>query len=71
MFITGMSVFRLKSDFRFFENKETCIKLIKYSQNMDDISIVSKDRLDNGKGIDNPSLNTVSTHLNQFRLSSD
>ena len=51
--------------------KETGIKLIKYSQNMDNISLVSKDKLDNGKGLDNPSLNTVSTHVNQFRLSSD
>ena len=29
--ITGMSVFRLKSDFRFFRMKETGIKLIKYN----------------------------------------
>ena len=49
---------------------ESNIKLIKYSQNIDNISIVSKDRLDNGKGLDNPSLNTVSTHLN-LKLSSD
>ena len=55
----------------FLRIKETDIKLIKYSQNMDKISIVSKDRLDNWKGLDNPSLNTVSTLLNQFRLSSD
>ena len=54
----------------FLRIKESGIKFIKYSQNMDNITIVSKDRLDNGKGLDNPSLNTVSTHLNQFRLSS-
>ena len=63
------SDFSLISDF--LRIKKSGIKLIKYSQNMDNISIVSKDRLDNGKGLDNPSLNTVSTHLNQFRLSSD
>ena len=63
------SDFSLISDF--LRIKETCIKLIKYSKNMDNISIVSKDRLDNGKELDNPSLNTVSTHLNHFRLSSD
>ena len=57
-----MSVFRLKSDFRFFEKKETGIELKKYGQNMDKISIVSKDRLDSGKGLDNPSLKTVSKH---------
>ena len=62
------SDFSLISDF--LRIKESGIKLIKCSQNMD-ISIVSKDRLNNGKGLDNPSLNTVSTHLNQFRLSSD
>ena len=57
----------------FLRIKETGIKFIVYSQNMDNISIVSKDRLDGEKGLDNPSLNTVSTHLklNQFRLSSD
>ena len=39
--------------------KETGIKLIKYGQNMDNISIVSKDRLDSGNRLDNPSM-TVS-----------
>ena len=63
------SDFSLISDF--LRIKELGIKFLKYSQNMDKISIVSKDRLDSGKGLDNPSLNTVSTHLNQFRLSSD
>ena len=63
------SDFSLISDF--LRIKKSGIKLIKYSQNMDNISIISKDRLDNGKGLDNPSLNTASTHLNQFRLSSD
>ena len=53
------------------QNQETGIKLIKYSQNMDKISKVSKDRFDSSKGLDNPFLNTVSTLLNQFRLSSD
>ena len=51
------SDFSLISDFLRIE--ETCIKLIKYSQNMDNISIVSKDRLAIGKGLDNASLNTV------------
>ena len=54
------SDFSLISDF--LRIKLTGIKLIKYDQNMDKISIVSKDRLDNGKGLDNPSLNTVSKH---------
>ena len=54
------SDFSLISDF--LRIKETGIKLIKYVQNMDKISIVSKDRLDNGKGLDNLSLNTVSKH---------
>ena len=53
------SDFSLISDF--LRIKETGIK---YSQNMDNISIISKDRLNSGKGLDNPSLNTVSTHLN-------
>ena len=54
-FLSGMSVFKLKSDFGFFLRiKETGIKLINYSQNMD-ISNVSKDRLGNGKELDNPS----------------
>ena len=60
------SDFSLISDF--LRIRETCITL---SKNMDNISIVSKDRLDDGKGLDNPSLRTVSTHLNHFRLSSD
>ena len=55
----------------FLRIKESGMKFIKYSHDMDNISIVSKDRFNNGKGLDNPSLNTVSTHLNQFRLSSD
>ena len=63
------SDFSLISDF--LRTKETGIELIKYSQNMDNVSIVSKDRFDNGKGLDNPCQNTVSTHSNQFRLSSD
>ena len=63
------SDFSLISDF--LRIKVTGINLIKYSQNMDNISIVSKDRLDNDKGLGLPSLNTVSTHVNQFRLSSD
>ena len=54
------SDFSLISDF--LRTKETGIKLIKYSQNMDKISIASKDRLDSGKGLDNPSLITVSKH---------
>ena len=54
------SDFSLISDF--LRIKETGIKSIKYSQNMNKVSIVSKDRLDNGKGLNNPSLNTVSTH---------
>ena len=57
----------------FLRIKETGTKLIKSCQNMDNISIVclSKDRLDSGKELDNPSLNTISTHLDQIRLSSD
>ena len=54
------SDFSLISDF--LEIKESGIKLIKYGKNMDKISIVSKDRLDSGKGLDNPCLNTVSKH---------
>ena len=54
------SDFSLISDF--FRMKETAIKLIKYGQHMDKISIVSKDRLDSGKRLDNPSLDTVSKH---------
>ena len=42
--------------------KENGIKLSKYSSNMDKTSVVSKDKLDSGKGLDNPSLNTVSKH---------
>ena len=59
---SGMSVFRLKSDFRFLRIKENGIHLIKYSQNMNKISIVSKGRLGSDKGLDNPSLNTGSKH---------
>ena len=56
----------------FLRIKESGIKSIKYSQNTDNISIVSKDRLDNiGKQLDDPPLNTASTHLNQLKLSSD
>ena len=55
----------------FLKIKETGVKVIKYGPNMDKTSIASKDMLDGGIGIDNPSLNTVSTHVNQFRLSSD
>ena len=54
------SDFSLISDF--FRIKETGIKLIKYDQNMAKISIVSKDRLDSSKRLDNPSLKTVSKH---------
>ena len=51
----------LMSDF--LKIKETVIKLMPvYGQNMDKISIVFKDRLDSGKGLDNPSLETVSKH---------
>ena len=46
----------------FFRIKETGIKLIKYDQNMDKISLLSKDRLYSGKRLDTPSLNTVSKH---------
>ena len=42
--------------------KETGIKLNNYGQNMDKISMVFKDRIDSGKRLDNPSLNTVSKH---------
>ena len=63
------SDFSLISDF--LRINETCIKLIKYGQNMDKILIASQDSLDSGKGLDNPCLNTVSKHQNQFRLSSD
>ena len=38
------------------------LKLIKYGKNMDKRLIVSKDRLDSGKGLDNPSLKTVYKH---------
>ena len=62
MYIQGcqFSDFSLISDF--LRMKKTCIKLIKSGQNIDKFSIVSKDRLDNGKGLDNPSLITVSKH---------
>ena len=42
--------------------KENGITLIKYSQNMNKISIVFKSRLDSDKGLDNPSLNTDSKY---------
>ena len=46
----------------FLRIRETGIKLIKYSQSMDNISIVSRTGLTMAKGLDNPSLNTVSIH---------
>ena len=46
----------------FLRIKETGIKLIIYGKNMDKILIISKDRLDSGKRLDNPSLKTVSKH---------
>ena len=36
--------------------------MIKYGQNMDKVLIVTKDRLDSGKRLDNSSLNTISKH---------
>ena len=54
------SDFSLISDF--LRIKENGIHLIKYSQNMNKISIVSKGRLDSDKGLDKPSLNTGSKH---------
>ena len=42
--------------------KECGMKLIKYGKNMDKILIVSKDRLESGKRLNNPSLKTVSKH---------
>ena len=66
-----MSVFRLKSDLRFFEKKGNGIKLIKFGQNRDKFSRISKDRLSSGKGFAIPSLNTVALHQIKFRLSSD
>ena len=54
------SDFSLISDF--LRIKKSGIKLIKYGKNMDKISKVSKDRLDSGKRLDNPSLKTVSKH---------
>ena len=42
--------------------KETGIKLNKYGQSMDNILVVSKDKLDRGTWLDNPSLNAVSEH---------
>ena len=57
----GMSVFRL-----FLRIKKTSIKIDqmfpKCGQNIDKISKLSKDRLDSGKWLDNPSLITVSKH---------
>ena len=46
----------------FLRIKKSGIKLIKYGQNMDTISIVSKDRPHSGKGLHYPSLRTVSKH---------
>ena len=63
------SDFSLISDF--LRIREIGIKLIKYVQNMDKVLVVNKYRLNSGKGLDNPSLNTVSKHLNGLRLSSD
>ena len=54
------SDFSLISDF--LRIKKTCIILIKSGQNINKFSIVSKGRLDNGKGLDNPSLITFSKH---------
>ena len=54
------SDFSLISDF--FRIKECGMKLIKDGKIMDKILIVSKDRLDSGKGLDNPSLKTVYKH---------
>ena len=48
--ISYLSIFRHFSFHIFFRIKETCIKLIKYGQNMDKISILSKDRLAIPKG---------------------
>ena len=50
------ALYRLLPIFRDVSFQTLGIKLIKYSVNMDKISIVSKDRLDNSKGLDNPSL---------------
>ena len=58
----GMSVFRLSLISDFFRIKDTGIKLIKYGQNMDKISIIFKYRLDRDKRLDIPSLNSVSKH---------
>ena len=54
------SDFSLISDF--LRKKECGMELIKYGKNMDKILIVSKDRLDSGKRLNNPSLKTVSKH---------
>ena len=54
------SDFSLISDF--LRIKETGIQLIKYGQNIVKVLIVTEDRLDSGKGLDNPSLKTVSKH---------
>ena len=54
------SDFSLISDF--LRIRETSIKLIEYGQNMDKVLKVTKDRLDSGKRLGNPSLNTVLKH---------
>ena len=54
------SDFSLISDF--LRIKITSIKLIKCGQNIDTISIVSKDGLDSDKRLENPSLISVSKH---------
>ena len=46
----------------FLRIKKTCLKLIKCGQKIDKILIISKDRLDFGKWLGNPSLITVSKH---------
>ena len=55
------SDFSLISDF--FRIKETVIKLIKYGQNMDKISKVSKDMLDSGKRIQFLNIKTSPDYL--------
>ena len=59
---SGMSVFRLKSDLRFFENRGSWHKIDQIYSKHGQISVVSKDRLDSGNQHDIRSLNTVSTH---------
>ena len=53
----------------FLRIKKTCIKLIIMWSNINKISIVSIDRLDSVKWLDNPSLIIVSKQQNQFRSS--